>query len=231
MEPAARALVCRRLAVQRIEANPVSAVMRISNQIRETLFFLSIPFACGGLSCGFDDAPWIVPPPVIVVGWLRCEACCRSRAVLVVCRRCAEDQKRNADSQFVMKRLLLCVRFTCQNKERLYIQWSNDANFLRARCGRDPVLILAKETPDCPEMFRFLSLEIQIQRDQWPIATVALFQGGLDDRPYAFEEVVSQRRLRSSRRRTMRKDRPFPARPRIFVPCEILFNCKRRARG
>src|SRR5262245_21445962 len=129
-----------------------------------------------------------------------------------------------------MKHLLLGVRLTCQNKERLYIQWSNDAKFLRARCGRDPVLVLAKETPDCPEMLRFLSLEIQIQCDQRPIATVALFQGGLDDRPYAFEEVFSQRRLRSRRRGTMRKDRPSPARSRILVPCEILFNCKRRAR-
>src|SRR5262249_40502079 len=141
MEPAVRALARRRLAVQCIEANPISPVMCISNQIRETLFLLGCPYARGRLSSWFDNAPWIVPPSVIVIGRLGDQACRCSRRVIVVCPRCAENQERSAYTHLVVKYFLLNVRFTSKDKERLHVQWCHHANILRARCSRDPILI------------------------------------------------------------------------------------------
>src|SRR5262245_60447719 len=78
-------------------------------------------------------------------------------------------------------------------------------------------------------MFRLLGLEIQIECDQWPVAWVVGSQRLLHDRTYALEEVLLDRRLRTSRSLVVRQDRTRTASGTVFVPGEILLDRQRCA--
>ena len=79
-------------------------------------------------------------------------------------------------------------------------------------------------------MFRLVVFEVQIQRDQGPIAMIPVPQRLLDDGTDAIEEVMLHGRLVPAQRLAMRDDRPALASLWVRVPGKILFNRERGSR-
>src|SRR5215831_17935177 len=61
VEPAMRTLIFERLAIDGVETNPQSALMRVSYERLQTLFLLCVPLAGSRLSRRLNHAPRIVP--------------------------------------------------------------------------------------------------------------------------------------------------------------------------
>ena len=78
-------------------------------------------------------------------------------------------------------------------------------------------------------MFGFFRFQVQVKRDQRPIAVIAVTQSFFNQRTNALKKISPQSRLRAGRRCTVRNNRPGFAGLRVFVPQEVLFDGKWRS--